>query len=155
VPAPRETRPPAPGARGPARQTTAHDAAARRPTADPRGHETATEQPLPPPRAAATALVQAVLEILAGRRPVQQVRHLTTEAVYEELRRRLSAHRDLQKRGAGSEGAPRLQSVHVDVPTEGAAEVTAVIKLGARHRAVALRLDGAEGRWNCTALRLL
>jgi hypothetical protein len=111
---------------------------------------------LPAPRAAATALVQAVLEILAGRRPLQQVRTLTSEEVYDELHDRLAALSELRKRrGARPGTAARLQSVHVDEPTDGVAEVTAVIRAGERRRAVALRLEGVEGRWNCTALHLL
>jgi hypothetical protein len=32
---------------------------------------------------------------------------------------------------------------------------SAVVRRGERHRAVALRLEGADGRWRCTALHLL
>jgi hypothetical protein len=37
---------------------------------------------------------------------------------------------------------------------DGVAEVTAVIRRGARTLAVALRLEGIDGRWMCTALQM-
>ena len=111
---------------------------------------------LPCPRRMAAGLVQAVMEVIAGRRPLQQLMQYTTEEVYGELQCRVGAVRALRiRRGGGQYGPARLRSVHVDEPADGVAEVTAVVRRGERHRAVALRLEGIDGRWRCTALHVV
>ena len=123
---------------------------------DPAERPDAPRPDLPCPRLVAAGLVQALMEVLAGRRPVQQLLPVTTEGVYRQLECRLQALRALRhRRGPASAGAARVVSVHVAEPGHGVAEVTAVTRRGDRHRAVALRLEGADGRWHCTALRLL
>ena len=47
-----------------------------------------------------------------------------------------------------------VRSVHVSLPADGVAEVAALVRRGARSTAVALRLEGLDGRWQCTALEL-
>ena len=47
-----------------------------------------------------------------------------------------------------------VRSVHVSEPADGVAEVCALVRRGARSTAVALRLEGLDGRWQCTALEL-
>jgi hypothetical protein len=44
--------------------------------------------------------------------------------------------------------------VHVTSPFDGVAEVAATVRRGPRVTAVALRLEGLDGRWQCTALHL-
>jgi hypothetical protein len=96
------------------------------------------------------------MEVLAGRRAVRQLAPVTTEGVYAQLECRLHALRALRlRRGLVSPGAARVISVRVDEPTDGVAEVTAVVRRGDRHRAVALRLEGVDGRWRCTVLQLM
>jgi hypothetical protein len=112
--------------------------------------------PLPCPRRTAAHLVQGIMEVLAGRRAIQQLMPVTTEHVYEELGCRVAALRTLRtRRGVAVSSPARLHSMRVDEPAEGVAEVSAVVRRGDRHRAVALRLEGADGRWRCTALQLL
>jgi hypothetical protein len=111
---------------------------------------------LPCPRLVAAGVVQAVMEAMSGRRSVQQLMTVTTDEVYAELECRIKALRALRhRRGTASTGAARVISVHVGEPSDGVAEVTAVVRRGERHRAVALRLEGADGRWRCTALQLM
>lgn len=111
---------------------------------------------LPCPRKAAAGLVQAVLEVLAGRRSLQQLMPFTTEDVYDEIQYELSRLRARHiRRGLPLPSPARVQSVHVGEPADGIAEATAVVRHGERHRAVALRLEGTDGRWQCTALQLL
>jgi hypothetical protein len=111
---------------------------------------------LPCPRLMAAGLVQALLEVMSGRRSVQQLARYTTEDVYTQLDCRMKALRALRRRrGIVSTGAARLISIRVGEPSDGVAEVTAVVRRGERHRAVALRLEGADGRWRCTALQLM
>jgi hypothetical protein len=47
-----------------------------------------------------------------------------------------------------------VRSVRVSEPTDGVAEVCAIVQQGPRCRAIALRLEGIDGRWQCTALQI-
>jgi hypothetical protein len=42
----------------------------------------------------------------------------------------------------------------VSEPADGVAEVCALVRRGARSTAVALRMEGMDGRWQCTAIEL-
>jgi hypothetical protein len=96
------------------------------------------------------------MEVMSGERSVRQLSTVTTEDVYTQLECRIKALRALRcRRGIVSTGAARLISIRVAEPSDGVAEVTAVVRRGERHRAVALRLEGADGRWRCTALQLM
>jgi Family of unknown function (DUF6459) len=47
-----------------------------------------------------------------------------------------------------------VRSVHVSEPVDGIAEVCAIVQQGPRCRTIALRLEGIDGRWQCTALQI-
>ena len=99
------------------------------------------ELPAPGPRAA--VLVGAIMEALGGRRPLTQlVRWLTTD-VYDELEVNVTR---------GSSWTSRLCRLMVSEPADGVAEVTAIVQRGQRATALALRLEGRDGRWVVTAL---
>lgn len=112
---------------------------------------------LPDPGPWTAQLVQAVLEVLAHERPRHQlVRWLTTE-VYADLGMHLAA---VAQRTAGRAPAPgrarrTVSSIHVFEPADGVVEATAVVVGGRRARAVAVRLEGWDGRWRCTRLAIL
>jgi uncharacterized protein DUF6459 len=106
---------------------------------------------LPEPRQWAGRFVQAVVEVLAGDRPLSQLVRWTTAEVYDEVSARVVP--------SGPPGAPTparalVRSVHVTEPSDGVAEVAASVRRGRRCTAVALRLEGMDGRWQCTALEL-
>ena len=106
---------------------------------------------LPAPRTWAGRVVQAIVEVLAGVRPATQLVRWTTEDVYEQISSRvLGAH------GCDADGPLRgvVRSLHVSEPADGVAEVCALVRRGARSTAVALRLEGMDGRWKCTAIEL-
>ncbi|MDQ6648571.1 MAG: Rv3235 family protein [Actinomycetota bacterium] len=108
---------------------------------------------LPPPGPWAGRLVQALLEVLAGARPVPQLLRWTSHQVYADLDAAVTRRAERSSgRPAGRPGAATVQSVHLSEPDEGVAEVCAVVRRGGRTRAVALRLEGVDGRWQCTAL---
>jgi hypothetical protein len=106
------------------------------------------------------------VEVLAGERPVTQLVRWTSAGVYAQVQRRssLAARTRLQGRdarpGTGGQVAPRttgrplVRSVHVSAPADGVAEVCAVVLRAGRAHAVALRLEGLAGRWQCTALEV-
>ena len=105
---------------------------------------------LPDPRGWAGRLAQALVEVLAGDRPLAQLVRWTTAEVYETVTAAVPARRPRCER------PPRAQitSVHVREPRDGVAEVAAVVRHGVRSTAVALRIEGLDGRWQCTALEL-
>jgi hypothetical protein len=117
-----------------------------------------SRQDLPDPGPWTAQLVQAVLEVLAQERPRHQlVRWLTTE-VYADLSTHLAS---AARRSAGGAPAPAgrarrtVSSIHVFEPADGVVEATAVVVGGRRARAVAVRLEGWDGRWRCTRLAIL
>lgn len=105
---------------------------------------------LPDPRPVARLLVQATFEALSGRRSVAQLQKWTSPSVYADLSRRIRA-----RRRAGAGGTPAVvRSVHICEPADGVAEICAVVRDGARFRAVAARLEGIDGRWRCVQLQI-
>jgi hypothetical protein len=102
---------------------------------------------LPAPGPRAGVLVGAITEALSGRRPLGQLIRWVTSDVYDELE--VSVARD---RGRG--WSARTRRLIVTEPADGVAEVTAVVQRGVRASALALRMEGRDGRWVVTALQL-
>lgn len=104
---------------------------------------------LAPPRPFAHALVQRLVEVLGGVRPVSQLQRDTSPELYARLERYVAA----RPRATGSRPTGRaVRSVHVQARPEGVAEVCATVLRGKRAAALALRLEGVGGRWCCTEL---
>lgn len=104
---------------------------------------------LPHPRDAGRRLLTTALEALAGRRPLTQLRPLTSPGVFTAL----STGR--RPRWCAEGGSPIvLGPVHVCEPVDGVAEVSAVAIRAGRAHAVAARLEGIDGRWQCTAVQI-
>ena len=104
---------------------------------------------LPPAQPFAQALVQRLLEVLAGLRPLGQLQRDTSLEVYDALERVLTS----RPRPAGPRPDGRsVRSVRVQQHPEGVAEVSATVRRGTRYAAFALRLEGVGGRWRCTEL---
>lgn len=104
---------------------------------------------LPSAQRFAHALLQRLVEVLAGVRPLGQLeRDLTLEA-FEELTRCYAR----SPRTSGPRPTARaVRSVHVQARPEGVAEVCGTVLRGDRPVAVALRLEGRDGAWRCTDL---
>lgn len=103
-------------------------------------------------RAWASRYAQAVVEAVAGHRPVTQLVRWTAPGVYRDLERRVR----LVARAAGPRPRdlrPQVRSVHLCRPVDDALEVSVHVRYGERSRAVALRLEETHGRWLCTALQ--
>ena len=102
---------------------------------------------LPSARPVAHALVQGLLEVLAGVRPVGQLQKATTPELFAELEQTVHA----RPRTDGARPATgAIRSLHVQERPEGVAEVCATVRRGSRLAALALRLEGLGGRWTCT-----
>jgi hypothetical protein len=104
---------------------------------------------LPDAREAGRRLLTTVLEALAGRRPLTQLRPMTSPGVFTAL----STGR--RPRWCAEGGAPiLLGGVHVCEPVDGVAEVSGVARRAGRAHAIAARLEGIDGRWRCTAVQI-
>jgi hypothetical protein len=105
----------------------------------------------PAVRARARRVLQVVLEVLDGHRPLAQLSRIVDPSPLAYLR---AAAGQL---GAGRRSRSRLKSIRVCQPHEGAAEVAAVCRVGGRTRALAMRLEqaGADQAWRCRAIRLI
>lgn len=105
---------------------------------------------LPDPRRWAGMLAQAVVEVLAGRRPATQLIRWLNLEVYERVRRSAAAA------PGGRTGVPvRVRRVRVATSVEGWVEAVAVVDDGTRCRAMAVRLEALQRRWLCTSLDIL
>jgi hypothetical protein len=107
---------------------------------------------LPAPHAFAHALVQRVLEIRAGVRPMLQLQRDTSPELFLELEAKLAT---LPRETGVRPTRADVRSLHVQQPPDGVAEVCATVRRGSRMRAIALRLEGERGRWVCTELAWL
>ena len=111
----------------------------------------------PDPRPVAGELAQAVVEVLAGDRPLIQLLTRFDDHTYGQLAARTpdpATHPTLRSTRAGIHPwqRPKVRTVHVSRPADGVAEVTARVQTNGRSRAVALRLEEWQGRWRCSAL---
>ena len=117
-------------------------------------------------RAWAARLAQAVVECLAGRRPVSQLVRWTAPDVYRDLDRRVRLVRGATagspsvrpqvptqvRSKVPSQLRPQVRSVHICRPSAEAAEVSVHVRHGARSRAIAMRMERRGERWLCTVL---
>jgi hypothetical protein len=106
---------------------------------------------LPDPRPWTARLAQAIAEVLAGARPANQLSRVATLDVLQLLERGSGR---LGVRPGAPPQRPIVASVHISEPRDGVAEACAVVDTGLRKRALALRLEGINGQWRCTALHV-
>ncbi|MBB2985778.1 Rv3235 family protein [Terracoccus luteus] len=105
---------------------------------------------LPQPEPFVATLAQAVMEVLSGQRPASQLaRHLSPTVHTMVARRALVATR---RAAPGARRAAMVRRVRVCEPADGVVEACAVVVSHGRVGALALRLEGRDGRWVATAL---
>ncbi|MBI1377077.1 MAG: 3-hydroxyacyl-CoA dehydrogenase [Frankiales bacterium] len=109
---------------------------------------------LPDPAPWTAQLVQAVVEVLAHERPRHQLARWLSPEVYADLGLHLAASPPARPAGPGRVRRT-VSSTHVFEPADGVVEATAVVVGGRRARAVAVRLEGWDGRWRVTRLAVL
>ena len=101
-------------------------------------------------------LLQAIVEIVGGDRPVSQVLRWTTPTVYQDLGRRALLVARAVGRTPGQGGIqgtrPQVVGVRSCFISEHVMEVCAHVRYGSRSRAVAARFERRRDRWLCTAL---
>ncbi len=121
---------------------------------------TAPPAPPPPPvperldpagRAAAGRVLRALIEVVAGLRPAQQLRAVLADEPFALLQ---AVH--------GRRRPAVLRTFRSCQPAPGVVEASGVYQLGDRYRAVAARFEAHDApaadprrRWRCTVLQLL
>jgi len=105
---------------------------------------------LPEPGTFARRFAIAVIEAATGRRTARQLSPHTSPGVQAGLTR--DAGR-INRLGTASRPAS-LHSVHLAEPADGVVEAAAIVRVGARYRAIAFRLEGLNGHWRCVRLQI-
>lgn len=125
------------------------------PPTEPLTERPQADRPVPPPAAAwARQFVQAALEAAAGRRPVTQLVRWTSDEVYALLNRRAALAARLASTGSAVTGPCLVRSMRLCRPSPAVVEASVLVVDHGRYRAVALRLEDADGRWRATALEI-
>jgi hypothetical protein len=107
---------------------------------------------LPDPTAVVGQLAQAVVEVVSGQRPAPQLIRHTAPTVYSVIARQAMVA--ARRRAPGPRRAAVVRRVRVCEPADGIVEACAVVVSHGRVRALALRLEGLDGRWLLTALTI-
>lgn len=118
------------------------------------GRQPTSSTRLPDPHATCSALVQAVVEVLGGVRPTGQLVRWLSHDVHLAVTRRAALAARMRRGGAPSTRQAVVRGVRVCLPADGVAEACAVVVDADRVRAVAVRLEGLDGRWRATALEI-
>lgn len=115
------------------------------------GPQETSSSHLPDPAAWSHRMLLGFLEVWSGQRPPGQVEGCFTLELRDRIRR---AHAVAARRGAARVHPSRVLRLRVCEPADGVAEVSAVVHDRGRVRAIALRLNGCDGRWRVTVLQL-
>jgi hypothetical protein len=89
--------------------------------------------------------IVSVVEIWAGRRQPAQLIRWCHRVIYMELLKNSGSQKEIGK----------IKSIHQTEPLDGICESTVIIRFNDRFRAVVIRFEGVDGRWLCTALKML
>ncbi|ANG85273.1 MULTISPECIES: Rv3235 family protein [Microbacterium] len=112
---------------------------------------------LPDPEPFLRNITVGVFEVLAGVREVEQLARWLTEDAYRKLVTRAA----MATRARSARGVPAMRPVHTILsvratrPADGVVEAVVIVQGPARTRAVALRLEGMDGRWRSPSLAVL
>ncbi|GAA1647907.1 Rv3235 family protein [Microbacterium flavum] len=112
---------------------------------------------LPDPEPLLANLTIGVLEVLAGVREVDQLARWLGEDAYRALlaRANLSARARSARGMTPARPAYRIVSTRSSSPADGIVEGVVITAGPMRTRAVAIRLEGWDGRWRATSLAAL
>jgi hypothetical protein len=86
-----------------------------------------------------------VLEIWAGRRSASQVQAMCHHLIFADIQRTAGQQKVLG----------RIRKIKLTQPLDGICESAITVRYGDRLRVVAIRFEGLDKRWLCTALTLL
>ena len=107
---------------------------------------------LPDPVPLVPRLAQTVIEVVSGQRPAPQLIRHTAPSVYSVLARQAMVAG--RRRTSVAQRSPLVRRVRLCEPADGVVEACAVVVAHGRVRALAMRLEGLDGRWVVTALTI-
>lgn len=87
----------------------------------------------------------SAIEVLMGRRQPAQLIERTHRVIYQQLLRNIGSLKSVAK----------LRTLYLSQPLDGICEATITIAVDGRVRAISMRCEGVDGRWLCTAFRLI
>ncbi|MDN5795574.1 MAG: Rv3235 family protein [Intrasporangium sp.] len=105
---------------------------------------------LPDPLPFVAKIAQAIVEVITAQRPAPQLIRHTSPAIYSGLARRALVA--AKRRPGGARRPAMVRRVRICEPADGIVEACAVVVVHGRVRALALRLEGLDGRWLVTQL---
>lgn len=121
------------------------------------GFQRTNRHALPEPDPLVENLTRSVMEILSGARELEQIARWVSDDVYRNLliRVQASARARALKKIAPYRPVFSIGTTRITYPTDYAAECVTVVHGRARSRAIAIRLEGLDGRWRATAIHVL
>ncbi|WP_235835649.1 MULTISPECIES: Rv3235 family protein [Arthrobacter] len=109
-------------------------------------------------RTLARSIAQAVVEVLAGTRPAQQLSRSLEPSCYASLQHRAALTRAYTARIKPGQSrlhrSPVVRSVRICAVKDGVYEASSVVAEELRSRAVAMRLERGKDAWKVTALEI-
>jgi len=102
-------------------------------------------------------LAQSVIETLAGIRDIEQCARWLTDGVYQQLRQKSSASSRSRAESTVRQLRPNLAIGRISTfsPRPGVVEGVVIVHNRGRAKAVAIRLEGYNGRWRARSLAVL
>ncbi|NBW73062.1 MAG: 3-hydroxyacyl-CoA dehydrogenase [Microbacteriaceae bacterium] len=102
-------------------------------------------------------LAQAVIETLAGIRDVEQSARWLSDGVYQQLRQRALAFNRTRAQQQAKVLRPNISIGKISQfsPRDGVIEGVVIVHNRDRARAVAIRLEGYNGRWRAKSVAVL
>ena len=112
---------------------------------------------LPDPQPLLENLTRCVIEILAGARELEQIARWVTDEVYRNLLKRVVISARARRATGRAVHRPTISigSTSICEPADGVVEAVVIVNSRTRTRAVAVRLEGLDGRWRATAIHVL
>ncbi len=112
---------------------------------------------LPDPEPLLVNLSRCVVEILAGARGLDQLSRWVTDEVYRHLLKRVVLASRARQITGGTVRRPLLTvgEPRITEPHDGIIEAVVVVHQKSRSRAVAIRLEGVDGRWRASTINVL
>lgn len=92
-----------------------------------------------------SAFLISLIEVWAGKRQPAQLISRCHQVIYCDLLRKAGKFKEM----------PKIKSIHLQEPLNGLCEMVATIRFGNRLRALAIRIEGVNQRWICTAMELI
>ena len=104
-----------------------------------------------------TFLAQAVIETIAGIRDIEQCSRWLSDGVYQQLKQKSAASSKARAQSQSRSMRPNLAIGKISQfsPRDGVIEGVVIVHNRGRARAVAIRLEGYNGRWRAKSIAVL